>query len=506
MMSSTTKKRALFSVYDKSGAAELAQKLTAVGYEIIASGGTAEILSKAGISVTSVESVTGSDEILGGRVKTLHPLIHGAILADLSKPDHLADLSAKGITPIELVVINLYPFEKVLASRAEHDEIIENIDIGGSALLRASAKNYKHVTIISSVTQYPDLINSLDNGFSLEQRKSLAAAAFALSRRYESAISHWLNPEEISLNYSHPKQLRYGENPHQSGALYRDESGGGLANAELLHGKEMSYNNYLDADAAYRAASEHSRCAVAIIKHAIPCGIALGQDSARAYQLALECDPVSAFGGVVASNSIITEACAEAVSQIYTEVILAPDYEPGALKILQAKAQIRILKVAQPSFSSQEMRAISGGLLIQQRDRLDQAGDQPRAWKLVSGSAASDEQLADLEFSWRAIRSIRSNAILIAKNSATIGIGAGQVNRLDSARLAVKTAGEKAIGAVASSDAFFPFADGLEVLIRAGVSAIVQPGGSKRDEEVIAAAAAAGVTMYFTGVRHFSHQ
>jgi phosphoribosylaminoimidazolecarboxamide formyltransferase/IMP cyclohydrolase len=505
-MSSTPEKRALFSVYDKSGAVELAHKLIASGYEIIASGGTAEILSKAGIAVTSVESVTGFDEILGGRVKTLHPLIHGAILADLSKAEHLADLSAKKITPIDLVIINLYPFEEVLASNAEHDEIIENIDIGGSALLRASAKNYKHITIISSPHQYPDLISSLTKGFSLEQRRALAAAAFALSNRYESAISHWLNPDQVSLSFSHRQPLRYGENPHQSGALYRNESTGGIANAQLLHGKEMSYNNYLDADAAYRAVSEHSQSAVAIIKHAIPCGIGLGQDSASAYQKALDCDRVSAFGGVVASNTIITRACAEAISEIFTEVVIAPDYEESALKILQAKAQIRILKVTPPILNADEMRAISGGLLIQERDRLDQTGDRASNWKLVAGPAASDAQLADLEFSWRAIRSVRSNAILIAKDCATIGIGAGQVNRLDSAKLAVKTAGDRARGAVAASDAFFPFADGLEVLIQAGVNAIVQPGGSKRDEEVIAAAQAAKVTMYFTGIRHFSHQ
>jgi phosphoribosylaminoimidazolecarboxamide formyltransferase/IMP cyclohydrolase len=506
MMSPTPKKRALISVYDKSGVVELAHKLIASGYEIIASGGTAEILSKAEIAVMSVESVTGSDEILGGRVKTLHPLIHGAILADLSKAEHRADISAKNITPIDLVIINLYPFEEVLASKADHDEIIENIDIGGSALLRASAKNYKQITIISSTNQYPDLIGSLGDGFSLEQRKSLAASAFALSQRYESAISNWLNPDQISLSFSNPQPLRYGENPHQSGALYRSERTGGIANAALLHGKEMSYNNYLDADAAYRAVSEHSQSAVAIIKHAIPCGIAIGDDSASAYQKALACDPVSAFGGVVASNSAITTACAEAISKVFTEVIIAPSYEAGALEILQAKAQIRILQVTPPTPIKDEMRAISGGVLLQERDRLDQSGDDPRNWRLVAGSAATDEQLADLEFSWRAIRSIRSNAILIAKDGAAIGIGAGQVNRLDSAQLAVKTAGQKALGAVAASDAFFPFADGLEVLIDAGVVAIVQPGGSKRDEEVIAAAQAAKITMYFTGIRHFSHQ
>lgn len=505
-MSPTPKKRALFSVYDKSGAIELAHRLIANGYEIIASGGTAKTLSTAGIALTSVEVVTGSDEILGGRVKTLHPLIHGAILADLSKAEHVADLSAKKIQPIDLVIINLYPFEKVLASMAEHDEIIENIDIGGSALLRASAKNYKYTTIISSINQYPDLIGSLDTGFSLEQRKSLAAAAFSLSTSYESAISHWFNPDQISLHFSHPQPLRYGENPHQSGALYRKESTGGIANAQLLHGKEMSYNNYLDADAAFRAASEHSQSAVAIIKHAIPCGIALGQDSASAYKKALACDRLSAFGGVVASNSIITAASAEAISEVFTEVIIAPEYEPRALEILQAKPHIRILKVTPGIDNSYEMRAISGGLLIQDRDRLDQSGDQAAGWQLVAGDPASDQQLKDLEFSWRAIRSIRSNAILIAEDQAAIGIGAGQVNRLDSAKLAVKTAGKRAAGAVAASDAFFPFADGLEVLINAGVSAIVQPGGSKRDDEVIAAAQAAKVTLYLTGIRHFSHQ
>jgi phosphoribosylaminoimidazolecarboxamide formyltransferase/IMP cyclohydrolase len=498
-------KRALISVYDKTGLVELARTLVANNYEIIASGASLEEISKAGVASKSVESVTGFGEILGGRVKTLHPLIHGAILADLENTEHVRDLELNAIDAIDMVVVNLYPFEKTIHSGASQEEIIENIDIGGPALLRAAAKNYKNVTVISNIDQYQLVLENIEQGFSLEQRRLLAGQAFLTTQRYESAISNWLNPERLDLSFTDPKALRYGENPHQSATIYRKVGSYGVASAELLHGKEMSFNNYLDADAAFRAVNEFNKSAVVIIKHAIPSGIALGLDSTQAYKAALDCDRVSAYGGVVGSNSIITAACASEILKLFTEVVIAPEFEVGALELFRKKADIRILKVNKLDSDSNEIRAITGGLLIQEIDRLDNQRDTAGNWQHVAGPVASKVQLEDLEFAWRAVKSVRSNAILVAKNLASIGIGAGQVNRLQSAKVALQAASDGAKGAVAASDGFFPFADGLEILIEAGVVAVVQPGGSRRDEEVIKAAKDSGVSMYFTGRRHFSH-
>lgn len=497
--------RALISVYDKSGLLELAKALAKSGCEIVSSGGTSAALKEAGIAVVTVESVTGAAQILGGRVKTLHPAIHGGILADLDNLEHKNDLLNNKISAFDLVIVNLYPFTKTVGSGATEAEIIEEIDIGGVALLRAAAKNFKHVSVISRVDQYQTLISKLSNGFSLQERKELASSAFTLTRDYDTAISGWLDPANISINFGGAKQLRYGENPHQSATLYRKDLVSGIAGAEQLHGKEMSFNNYLDADAAWRAANDHKGITVAIIKHTNPCGIAVDISCHTAHKKALACDPVSAFGGVVATNSKLTKECALQIAEVFTEVVIAPDYEVAALDILKTKANIRILKVSNFDQSKTEIRPVSGGLLVQQIDRVDSDGDSPINWKHVAGPDATAAQMIDLEFAWRSVRSVRSNGILIAKNCASIGVGMGQVNRLDSAKLATSAAGVAASGAVAASDAFFPFKDGIEILINSGVSAVVQPGGSVRDDEVIAAANKAGVSMYFTGIRHFSH-
>lgn len=503
----TTKKitRALISVYDKTGLLELVRVLIENGCEIVSSGGSASLLKEAGFEVTTVELVTGSAQMLGGRVKTLHPAIHAGILADIDNPKHQNDLVKNRIKPFDLVVVNLYPFEKTVSFGASENEIIEEIDIGGPTLLRAAAKNFKHVTVISSIAQYSNLTSKLPNGFMLEERKNLAATAFMLTRNYDSAISNWLDPDTLSLNYLGATPLRYGENPHQKAILYRKNEASGIANAIQLHGKEMSFNNYLDADAAWRAAYDHKEIAVAIIKHTNPCGIAVSDNCHSAHKKALACDPVSAFGGVVATNTKLTKECAAQIAEIFTEVVVAPEYEDAALAILKGKSNLRILKIINSDQNIQEIRVVSGGLLVQEKDRVNTKGDFPSNWKHVAGPVANAKQLSDLEFAWRSIRSVRSNAILIAKDSASIGIGAGQVNRLDSAKLATAAAGVKAKGAVAASDAFFPFKDGLEILINAGIGAVVQPGGSMRDEEVISAAQSSGVSMYFTGVRHFSH-
>lgn len=499
-------KRALISVYDKSGVVELGRRLVQSGCEIVASEGTAKALSDAGILVTRIEEVTGQAEILEGRVKTLHPKIFGAILADVERTSHQQDLNRSGITPIDLVIVNLYPFEERRSSSDLESEIIEEIDIGGVALIRAAAKNFKHVAVISSISQYSHLSTRLETGFSAAERRELAASAFAMTQRYDAAISHWFNPAALHLSAEHVQSLRYGENPHQKGELYRFTEAKGITSARLLHGKAMSFNNYLDADAAFHAVSEHREHAVAIIKHTNPSGIAVASTAALAYRNALRCDPVSAFGGVVASNTSVDATLALEIAKIFTEVVVAPSFEAEALAILRQSANLRILQCDEPTQnSSMEIRSISGGFLTQTSDSYDQQGDDPRNWTLVSGEAASGSMLEDLEFAWRCVRSIRSNAVIIAKEMASVGIGMGQVNRLNSARLAVSAAKHAAINSVAASDAFFPFADGISVLIEAGVRAIVQPGGSKRDDEVVAAAQAAGVTMYFTGVRHFSH-
>jgi phosphoribosylaminoimidazolecarboxamide formyltransferase / IMP cyclohydrolase len=502
--------RALISVYDKTGIVELARELDSAGIEIVSTGATATALRDAAVAVRDVSDVTGFPEVLDGRVKSLHPHIHAGILADQNNPEHVKAIADLDIAPFDLVIINLYPFVETIAAGATFAQSIEQIDIGGPALMRAAAKNHASVAVISSPSQYPHISQAIaDGGFSPEALQRLALEAFRTTAEYDLAIATWLGasqslPEWFGEIYRREQPLRYGENPHQVAAIYRSASDG-IVSATQHHGKEMSFNNYADADAAWRAVHDHSQPCVAIIKHANPCGIAIGADIASAYAAAHECDPVSAFGGVVAANRPISLEMATALSEVFTEVVIAPGYEDGAIEILSRKPSIRILTCTSTSTAPLERRPISGGMLLQASDLIDAQGDGSAAWRQVTGAPVSAEVLADLEFAWRSVRSVKSNAILLAKDGASIGIGMGQVNRVDSAKLAVDRAGDRVAGTVAASDAFFPFADGVEILAQAGVIAIVQPGGSVRDEEVIAAAQAAGIAMFFTGTRHFSH-
>ncbi len=509
-------KRALISVYDKTGLAELATHLHAAGVSIVSTGSTAKTIEAAGVPVTPVEAVTNFPECLDGRVKTLHPRIHAGILADLRLETHVQELADLEVEPFDLVVANLYPFSDTVASGATADECVEQIDIGGPSMVRAAAKNHPSVAVVVSPNRYAELAKAVDaGGFTLDQRKQLAAQAFAHTAAYDIAVAAWFAdsyvgspdgwPEFAATRWDKAAVLRYGENPHQEAALYTDGNGG-LAAAEQLHGKDMSYNNYVDTDAARRAANDFDGPAVAVVKHANPCGIATGVDIAQAHAKAHACDPVSAFGGVIAANRPVSVAMAHQVADVFTEVIVAPDYEEGAIDVLRRKKNIRILRAEPRDDRRTEYRQISGGVLVQMRDKIDAPGDHASAWTLVSGAAADSATLADLEFAWTAIRAVKSNAILLAKDCASVGVGMGQVNRVDSCALAIERAGAKrAQGSVAASDAFFPFADGLQTLIDAGIAAIVQPGGSVRDDEVIAAAKAANVTMYFTHTRHFFH-
>lgn len=515
-----TVRRALVSVYDKSGLVELATGLHAAGVELVSTGSTARTIADAGVPVTKVEELTGFPECLEGRVKTLHPRVHAGILADTRKQDHLDQIADLGIEAFELVVVNLYPFTQTVASGASPDECVEQIDIGGPSMVRAAAKNHPSVAVVVDPAAYGDVLAAVEGGgFTLEQRKRLAAQAFQHTAAYDVAVASWMNsgyaapegdesqfPAWTGATWTRANVLRYGENPHQAAALYVNEAGEpGLAQAEQFHGKEMSYNNYQDADAAWRAAHDHSEPCVAIIKHANPCGIAIADDIATAHRNAHECDPVSAFGGVIAANREVSVEMAEQVAEIFTEVIIAPSYADGAVDVLSRKKNIRILRADSPKSAPVEIRQISGGLLLQERDVLTADGDSTTNWQLACGEAADEATLRDLEFAWRACRAVKSNAILLASGGATVGVGMGQVNRVDSARLAVTRAGDRVAGSVAASDAFFPFADGLQVLTEAGVKAIVQPGGSVRDNEVIEAAREAGVTLYLTGARHFAH-
>ncbi|MBV9319237.1 MAG: bifunctional phosphoribosylaminoimidazolecarboxamide formyltransferase/IMP cyclohydrolase [Mycobacterium sp.] len=513
-------RRALVSVYDKTGLVDLARGLHAAGVEIVSTGSTAKTIAGGGIPVTPVEDVTGFPEVLDGRVKTLHPRVHAGLLADLRKPEHAAALEELGIGAFELVVVSLYPFSETVASGAPIDDCVEQIDIGGPSMVRAAAKNYPSVAVVTDPSGYDGVLAAIRNGgFTLAERKQLAALAFRQTAEYDVAVAGWMEltlaPEQPQValprwfagTWRRSALLRYGENPHQQAALYGDASAWpGLAQADQLHGKDMSYNNFMDADAAWRAAFDHEQICVAIIKHANPCGIAISSVSvADAHRKAHECDPLSAFGGVIAANAEITVEMAEYVNTIFTEVIVAPAYAPGAVDVLARKKNIRVLVASEPLRDGTELRQVSGGLLIQQRDRLDAPGDNPLNWTLAAGLAAGPAMLADLVFAWRACRAVKSNAIVIAADGATVGVGMGQVNRVDAARLAVERGGDRARGAVAASDAFFPFPDGLETLAAAGVTAIVHPGGSVRDDEVTAAAASAGVTLYLTGARHFAH-
>ncbi|HEX7743798.1 MAG TPA: bifunctional phosphoribosylaminoimidazolecarboxamide formyltransferase/IMP cyclohydrolase [Micromonosporaceae bacterium] len=510
-------RRALVSVYDKSGLPELARALHTAGVDIVSTGSTAAAIEAAGARVTRVEEVTGFPECLDGRVKTLHPAVHAGLLADLRRPAHGATLAELDIQPYDLLVSNLYPFRETVASGAGVDECVDQIDIGGPAMVRSAAKNHPSVAVVTSPDAYPMVLAAIEEGgFTLAQRRALAARAFADIAEYDVAVANWAAvtlgggadwPAFAGLALRPARTLRYGENPHQAAALYADPSApAGLTQAEQLHGKEMSYNNYVDADAAWRSVHDFAEPCAAIIKHANPCGIAVGIDVAEAHRKAHACDPVSAFGGVIAVNRPVTIELAKQIGEIFTEVVVAPSFDQGAVEILAAKKNIRLLAAPAWAPLPAEWRQVTGGVLVQMADRVDAPGDDPAAWRLAAGPAADTDTLADLAFAWRAVRSVKSNAILLATGRATVGVGMGQVNRVDAAHLAVIRAGAgRARGAVAASDAFFPFADGLRVLLDAGVRAVVQPGGSVRDDEVIAAAREAGVTMYLTGTRHFYH-
>ncbi|WP_448389243.1 bifunctional phosphoribosylaminoimidazolecarboxamide formyltransferase/IMP cyclohydrolase [Microbacterium aurum] len=515
-------RRALVSVSDKTDLLPLAQALQAADVEIVSTGGSAALLREAGIAVSDVSEITGFPESLGGRVKTLHPSVHAGLLADLRLEDHETQLADLGIEPFQLVVVNLYPFVETVASGATGDAVVEQIDIGGPAMVRASAKNFANVAIVVSPSSYPAIIEAVgQGGTSLAQRRDLAARAFAHTAEYDRAVATWFAeqtlagedlPQHLTIRAERLSTLRYGENSHQRAAIYTRVGGHGIAQAEQLQGKEMSYNNYVDADAALRAAFDMVKPAVAIIKHANPCGIAIAAPNAldpiaSAHLRAHECDPVSAFGGVIAANRTVTLKMAENLRDIFTEVIVAPDFEPEALEVFKLKKNLRVLRL--PADWRQEpmdVRLLSGGLLLQDADRFPaEIVSLVDGWELVTGEMPADDAKSNLAFAWKACRAVKSNAIVLAQGSATVGIGMGQVNRVDSCRLAVERAGDRAAGSVAASDAFFPFADGPQVLIDAGIRTIVQPGGSVRDQEVIDAARAAGVTMFFTGERHFFH-
>ena len=576
-------RRALISVYDKTGLLPLAHALADAGVEIVSTGSTAATIAAAGLAVTPVEEVTGFPECLEGRVKTLHPAVHAGILADRRKPDHLDQLATLGVTPIDLVVVNLYPFTDTVASGAPFDACVEQIDIGGPTMVRAAAKNHPAVAVVTSPDRYEDVAAAVrEGGFTLAGRRRLAAEAFAHTAAYDAAVSTWMAaqieagdvahatdsaevevsgpaapPAYVGVGYERLASLRYGENPHQRAAVYRIAgASGGVAGARQLHGKAMSYNNYTDTDAAVRAAYDHGQAVtVAVVKHANPCGIAVSAagDVAEAHRKAHACDPVSAYGGVIATNATVTAEMARQIKPIFTEVVAAPAFDDEAVKILSTKKNLRLLVVEAPQREGYEIKQVSGGAVIQERDVLSADGDDPATWTLAAGPAADDDLLAELAFAWRSVRAVRSNAVLLAQGGATVGVGMGQVNRVDSCKLAVERANtlgarstgdaaadspqkdraeqvekgavgggdaaevlgdptgeaasapERARGSVAASDAFFPFADGLQVLIDAGVRAVVQPGGSIRDQEVIDAAQAAGVTMYLTGTRHFAH-
>ena len=512
-------RRALVSVYDKTGLDELGAALSRAGVEVVSTGSTAARLRDAGVNVLPVEELTGFPECLDGRVKTLHPKVHAGILADLRLESHEKQLAELGVEPFDLVVVNLYPFVDTVGSGAGPDECVEQIDIGGPSMVRAAAKNHPSVAVVVDPSAYPAVIAAVEGGgFTIEERQLLAAKAFQHTASYDVAVASWMSsvlapspdgngfPDWVGASYERVDVLRYGENPHQRAALYKaPHAGDTLATAEQLHGPAMSYNNYVDIDAALRAANDFTDPCVAIIKHANPCGIATGADIAEAHRKAHACDPVSAYGGVIAANRPVTTALAEQLAGVLTEVICAPDFDEGALELFRAKNKLRVLKTGGHSGGGLDLRQICGGLLVQSSDVIDAPGDDPANWTLQAGDAVDDATLADLEFAWRACRSVKSNAILLAHDGATVGIGMGQVNRVDSCRLAVSRAGDRAAASVAASDAFFPFDDGPRVLIDAGVRAIVEPGGSVRDDDTVAACRDAGVTLYFTGTRHFFH-
>jgi phosphoribosylaminoimidazolecarboxamide formyltransferase/IMP cyclohydrolase len=526
-------RRALISVSDKTGIADFARELKTFGVEIISTGGTAQALREAGIEVRDVSDVTGFPEIMDGRIKTLHPKIHGALLGLRDKAEHVAAMREHGIEPIDMVVINLYPFEETIArSGVAMEEAIEQIDIGGPAMIRSAAKNFQDVAVVPNVRHYDFIIHEMkqNNGaLTQELRRELALDAFLLTSGYDGAIQTYLNKleaEEFPTNIAADEflncdaltlhrlhELRYGENPHQQASLYRVEDpfrdgdtvagASGVAGADLLSGKEMSFNNYVDADAAWQLVCDFDELACAIIKHTNPAGVALGTSGEEAYRRALECDPVSAFGGIVAFNRNVDGAAARAVTEIFTEVIIAPDYEADAIEILKAKKNLRVLRGGNPGTSAGlEYKQISGGMLVQTRDthRL-----KKEDLKVVTKRAPTDQEIDDLLFAWTVCKHTKSNAIVYVRDKQTVGVGAGQMSRVDSVKIGAMRAQLPVQGSVLASDAFFPFRDGLDEAAKHGITAVIEPGGSVRDEEVIAAADEHGLAMVFTGVRHFKH-
>ena len=502
------KRRALVSVSDKRGVAAFARRLNKMGFEIISTGGTARTLEENRVPVIPVSEVTGEPEILGGRVKTLHPMIHGGILANLEDPDHVTELVEHGIGPIDLVCINLYPFEETVAGGASEKEAVEQIDIGGPAMLRAAAKNFKSVIVVPSPEFYKEVLAELDLGeVSEETRRRLALAAFRRTASYDAAIAGWFEQEEpfpdlLTMRYEKVSPLRYGENPHQRAAYY---AGIGkhhlLSGVEKLQGKDLSFNNLNDLDAARSLLGELGGTAAVIVKHATPCGVAVGETVREAYEKALASDPVSAFGGIVALNAPVDGGLAGEITKVFTEVLVAPDFSPEAREAFAAKPYVILLQAGPLKSPRLSARDVSGGLLLQDTDVTEDDSE----YRVVTEQEPGPEQMADLLFAWRVAKRVRSNAIVLARDGATVGIGGGQTSRVDASELAVSKAGERTRGAVAASDAFFPFADGVEALAEAGITAVIQPGGSKRDEEVIKAANERRVAMVFTGRRHFLH-
>jgi phosphoribosylaminoimidazolecarboxamide formyltransferase/IMP cyclohydrolase len=520
------KKRALLSVADKAGIAGLAQSLIARGYEVVSSGGTAKLLEEAGIEVLRVSKVTGSPEILGGRVKTLHPRIHGGILARRNLGSDRKELEEQRIAPIDVVVVNFYPFEKTVAKGSPVDEVLENIDIGGPSMLRGAAKNFRHVLAVTDPEDYELVLRKIDEGVDLETRLYLARKAFEASERYERAIAGYLStlaadgaelarlpsadyPATLTLSFEKIQDLRYGENPHQSAAFYRDSSsepGIGIAGATKLQGKELSYNNILDLDAAWRLVRElpWDRAAAVVIKHTNPCGAALAATVGEAYARARATDPVSAFGGIVALNRAVDAATAEDLSSTFLEAVIAPGFEPGAVDLLSKKKNLRLVVIDDPDparFRGRNLFRVLGGLLVQEWDGAADSGEL----EVVTVRRPTEAEIQSLRFAWIVAKHVKSNAIVIAAADALLGVGAGQMSRVDSCRIAIEKAQSSLQGAVAASDAFFPFRDGVDVLAEAGVRAIVQPGGSVRDEEVIQACNERGLAMVLTGKRHFRH-
>ena len=495
---------ALLSVYDKTGVVELARGLAELGWRLVSSGGTAKALTAAGVDVVDLADLTGYPAILGHRVVTLHPVIHGGLLADLDDESHLADLQQFGIEPFSLAVVNLYPFQS--------DPSIDLIDIGGPTLIRAAAKNHAHVGVVMDPSQYDAVLAEIrdDGALSASTRRAFASHAFARIAAYDADIANWFAtsddeplPPTMHLSLDRAQTLRYGENPHQQGARYRRTGATSWWDDAVQHGgKELSYLNLYDTEAAWRLVHRFEAPAVVIVKHANPCGVAVADTIADAYALANACDPVSAFGGIVAANRPVTEEMARSLAPVFTEVVVAPSFDDGALQVLGEKRNLRVLSASGRPFDALDVRAIDGGLLVQQADRvnLDRS-----TWRVVTAAQPSDEQWRDLEFAWIVCAAVSSNAIVFAKDGQAFGIGAGQQNRLDSARIAETRSAGRAVGGVCASDAFFPFRDGLDAAASAGIRAVIQPGGSVRDDEVIAAADEHGIAMVVTGERHFRH-